>query len=71
MRKVASSYQNVIFLPLWNVELDQVCPPYLHILLGVTKRHHEMLEAECHIIDKLIAIEMSHHLKRMSAGSDT
>jgi hypothetical protein len=59
LRKIASSYQNVIFHPLWMVDLDQVCPPYLHILLGVTKRHHEMLEAECHVIYKLIAIEMS------------
>ena len=41
--------------PLVNIELDHVAPPYLHILLGITKKHHDLLEDECsHSLDKVI-----------------
>ena len=38
-----------------SISLDYVAPPYLHILLGVTKKHHDLLESECHLLDKKIA----------------
>ena len=36
---------------VWHISINHVCPPYLHILLGIVKRHHDMLEKECHSID--------------------
>ena len=36
-RKLASKFNNVCNLPA-----------YLHILLGITQKHHELLETECH-----------------------
>ena len=58
-RQHASSYHNVIHKPLLNIPLSHVCPPYLHILLGVVKLHHDLLESECHQIDKRIAEDMA------------
>ena len=34
-----------------------ICPPYLHILLGLVKKHHDLLEAATHSIDLEIADE--------------
>ena len=45
--------------PVWNIPLRQVCPPYLHILLGIVKKHHEMLESACHDLDLKIAEDLA------------
>ena len=45
--------------PVWNIPLRQVCPPYLHILLGIVKKHHEMLESSCHDLDLKIAEDLA------------
>ena len=39
----------------WHISINHVCSPYLHILLGIAKRHHDMLEKECHSIAFQIA----------------
>ena len=36
-------------------ELSQVAPPYLHILLGIVKKHHTLLETASDSIDQKIA----------------
>ena len=45
--------------PVWNIPLPQVCPPYLHILLGIVKRHHETLQPACHDLDLKIAEDLA------------
>ena len=44
----AKRFNNVVSRPVWNIPLEHVCSPYLHILLGIVKKHHEMLESGCH-----------------------
>ena len=51
----ARVYNNVVSAPIWDIELTHVAPPYLHILLGVVKKHHDLLEQECHDLDKALA----------------
>ena len=53
--KVAKLHNNAIRWPIVHIELDCVALPCLHILLGITKKHHDLLEDECHSLDKLIA----------------
>ena len=48
-------YNNVVAAPIWDIELTHIAPPYLHILLGVVKKHHDLLEQECHDLDKALA----------------
>ena len=43
---LASCSHNVCREPLWNNKINQTCPPYLHILLGIVTRHHDLLEKE-------------------------
>ena len=52
---LASCYHNVIREPLWDIKINQTCPPYLHILLGIVKSHHNLLEKELHEVDLQIA----------------
>ncbi len=47
----AAQYYNAIRAPIWDIQLNYVCPPYLHILLGIVKKHHDLLEEACHLID--------------------
>ena len=35
---LASSFNNVIHKPMWDVKVKHVCPPYLHMLLGIVKK---------------------------------
>ena len=46
---------NAIHEPLWPVSISRVCPPYLHVLLGVVKKYNDLLEDDCHNIDLQIA----------------
>ena len=50
---------NAIHEPLWPVSVWRVCPPYLQILLGVVKKHNDLLEDDCHNIDLQIAKEQA------------
>ena len=55
----AKDYNNVINKPIWEIELDRVAPPYLHIFLGIIKRHDKILKAELLDLDRRIAIEFA------------
>jgi hypothetical protein len=68
-KKFASRYHNMIHNPLLDVKLLYVCPPYLHILLGIIKLHNDLLENDSHEIDKAIAIEMAEESKPPTADS--
>ncbi|GFS19889.1 hypothetical protein ElyMa_001556100 [Elysia marginata] len=50
---IASNF-NSIHSPLLDIPLDRVTPPYLHCLLGITKRHHTLLEDAADEIDRLL-----------------
>ena len=52
---LASCSHNVCREPLWDNKINQTCPPYLHILLGIVKRHHDLLEKELREVDLRIA----------------
>ena len=54
-KKIAKLYNNVIRRPMVKFELSQVAPPYLHILLGIVKKHHTLLETASDSIDQKIA----------------
>ena len=58
-KSMASQFDNCITEPIWDIPIDHVAPPYLHVLLGIVKKHHDMLVDTCHRIDILIAEEMS------------
>lgn len=58
-KKNAKKYNNIINEPLVTIPISHVCPPYLHILLGVVKRHHDLLVEECYQIDLAIALELA------------
>jgi hypothetical protein len=49
---------------LLNVALENVTPPYLHLLLGIVKKHHSLLEKACQDIDEAIAREMAKNSER-------
>ena len=55
----AKAFNNVIHAPLWDIPVDYVCPPYLHIMLGIIKKHHQLLEKECHALDESVAARLS------------
>ena len=40
-----------------DIDIHQVSPPYLHILLGLAVRHHKLLEQDAINIDEKIAEE--------------
>ena len=50
----AKFYNNVIRKSLIQIDLDHVAPPYLHILLNIVKKHHNLLEKDCHALDEHI-----------------
>ena len=55
VKSKAALYLSVIHKPLWDITVSSVCPPYLHILLGVVNKHHDFLEDACNKIDFEIA----------------
>ena len=55
----AALYHNCVREPLWDLPIRCVCPPYLHVLLGIVKRHHDLLETACHELDIGIAKEVA------------
>ena len=48
----ASQFNNVINPALIRIDLYHVCPPYLHIMLGIVKKHHDLLEKDVLDIDR-------------------
>ena len=51
-------------LPL---SITHTAVPYLHILLGVVKKHHQLLEQQCDKIDQQIAAEIVQRGKGFSS----
>ena len=56
-QKHQSRYNNVINPALLHLEPERYCIPYLHCLLGITKKHHDMQELACHELDIEIAVQ--------------
>ena len=54
-RKQANKFFNSLHAPLLRLDLENVCPPYLHILLGVVLKHHKFLENAAHDLDEKVA----------------
>ncbi len=64
--KKQSNYFNVISPPLINIPMCNVCLPYLHILLGICKKHFDLLEIECLGLERALAEYRAMTLPRMS-----
>ena len=54
--KIASAkrFHNCVRSRLLDIKPSQVVPAYMHILLGVTLRHHNMLEDSAHQLDCML-----------------
>ena len=52
-----------------KLELSQVAPPYLHILLGIVKKHHTLLETASDSIDQKIAQTLINQKRTIGAGT--
>ncbi|GFR62043.1 hypothetical protein ElyMa_001861500 [Elysia marginata] len=52
-KKEVAKFHNALHKPLLDtrIELDNVSPPYLHILLGIVLKHHKLLEEVAHKLD--------------------
>ena len=59
-KKKAKAYDNAIHQPIFDTELSQVAPPFLHVLLGVVKKHHHLLDDECQTLDLAVANVYAH-----------
>ena len=55
----AKQFNNVIRSPMLPLSVTHTAVPYLHILLGVVKKHHQLLEQHCDTIDKQVAADMA------------
>ncbi|XP_078665687.1 uncharacterized protein LOC144908049 [Branchiostoma floridae x Branchiostoma belcheri] len=53
--KNAKNYKNVIAPAMFQIPIEQVCPPSLHICLGIYQKLFHMLEAELHDLDVILA----------------
>ena len=52
------AYNNALQTPIWDIQLTQTAPPYLHLLLGIVKKHQDLLENDCHRLDMEIALNL-------------
>eukprot|EP00731_Ephydatia_muelleri_P004814 Em0002g990a len=59
VRKQAQHFYNCIFEPIFNIPLEQVCPPGLHITLGIFTKIFTLLEELCHQLDLELAFHNS------------
>ncbi|KAL5516708.1 hypothetical protein EMCRGX_G002113 [Ephydatia muelleri] len=50
-RKQVKHFYNCITEPIFNIPIEQVCPPGLHITLGIFTKLYGLLEDECHALD--------------------
>ena len=55
-------YNNALQKPIWDIQLTQTAPPYLHILLGIVKKHQDLLEEDCHRLDIDIALNLKNNI---------
>ncbi|KAL5479256.1 hypothetical protein EMCRGX_G022753 [Ephydatia muelleri] len=66
-RKDAQFYSNCISEPIWDIPLDQVCLPGLHITQGMFTKLFDLLEASCHEWD----LKLAYHYQRVSSSTFT
>ncbi|KAI8497930.1 hypothetical protein Bbelb_245820 [Branchiostoma belcheri] len=57
--KKAKDFKNVIAIPMFNIPLDQVCVPGLHISLGLYQKMFKMLESDLQDLDMLLATTLA------------
>ncbi|KAL5470750.1 hypothetical protein EMCRGX_G028763 [Ephydatia muelleri] len=55
-KKQAQHFYNCISEPIFNIPISQVCPPGLHITLGIFTKIYGLLEDECHTLDLELAL---------------
>ncbi|XP_072176962.1 uncharacterized protein [Diadema setosum] len=48
---IAKEANNVIRSPFFRIPIDQVCPPGLHISLGLFLKHFNSMSGKCHELD--------------------
>ncbi|CAH1250144.1 Hypp8791 [Branchiostoma lanceolatum] len=63
----AKNYRNVIAPAMFDIAIDQVCPPALHICLGIYQKIFKMIEADLHDLDVILA---SHLVKDILPDED-
>nr|XP_054764922.1 uncharacterized protein LOC129271647 [Lytechinus pictus] len=51
IRNVPKECNNVVRKPLFRIPLNQICPPGLHLSLGIFLKHFNALEHQCHALD--------------------
>eukprot|EP00731_Ephydatia_muelleri_P009823 Em0005g409a len=56
IKRDAQKFFNSISLPIFNIPVSQVCPPGLHITLGIFTKLFHLLEAACHQLDLELAL---------------
>jgi hypothetical protein len=61
---------NMSSKPIWEISPSHIVPPYLHILLGVVKKHHDLLEVDLHNIGHNIALDLSKQPQADLSGLD-
>ncbi|KAL5502872.1 hypothetical protein EMCRGX_G009717 [Ephydatia muelleri] len=59
IRRDAQKFFNSISLPIFNIPVSQVCPPGLHITLGIFTKLFHLLEAACHQLDLELALHIT------------
>ena len=57
--KHQSNFHNAIHEAIINIPVNNWCVPYLHIMLGIVKKHHDLLELDCHSLDLEIAKDIA------------
>ena len=63
----AKHFHNVIRSPMLLLSITHTAVPYLYMLLGVVKKHHQLLEQQCDKINQQIAAEIVQKRKRFSS----
>ena len=53
--KKSKMFNSIVHPPLFDIPPKQVCPPYLHLTLGIVLKHHNLMEARFHQLDCKIA----------------
>ncbi|KAJ8040364.1 hypothetical protein HOLleu_14629 [Holothuria leucospilota] len=56
----AKNFYNVIADALFNIPIDQVCPPGVHLSLGLYLKHFASFENQCHLLDVKMAKTLHH-----------
>eukprot|EP00731_Ephydatia_muelleri_P023934 Em0016g205a len=55
VRKTAQQFYNCICEPIFDIPTEQICPPGLHITMGIFTKLFELFEDFCHSLDLELA----------------